>query len=180
MNREFSRGRRFAIALLAVIGAGVLLKGQVAQALVVRGDDYLYRGDRPAALERYRRAMIFAPGLSVAADRYVFVTMLQHTAPSLNAAIGAATEYLRAHPRDARLLSDRGLCYLHLHWYALAERDFERAARQTHSPSDYVFAGWAAHRAGLRRTARMLWKRALRARPGYRPALIALSEQARR
>lgn len=176
MSGEFSRARRFAVAFLALLCAAAIFKGQIASALVIRGDDYLYRGDRAHALERYRRAMSLAPAFSVAADRFVFVMMQQHTRDSLNQAIAVATGYLHAHPHDSDLLTDRALCYLHLRRYAFAQRDFERAAHEAHAPSDYVFAGWAAQRAGHARIARALWRRALLVRPGYRPAIIALSE----
>lgn len=177
MKNEFSRLRRFAVAVFALSCASVLFRTQVADALVIRGDEYMYRGDRIAALERYKRALTIAPGLEVAADRYVFVSLERQTPSSLRAAIAVADRYLRRHPSDAAVLSDRALCYLHLQRYGLAQQDFERAAKATHEANDYVFAGWAAARAGHLRQADGLWREALRVHPGYRPAMAALSER---
>lgn len=176
MTGEFSRVRRFAVAVLALSCASVLFRTQVADALVIRGDEYMYRGDRRAALDRYKRALTIAPGLQVAADRYVFVSLERQTPASLREAVAIADRYLGQHPSDAAVLSDRALCHLHLQEYALAQRDFEQAARSSHAVNDYVFAGWAAARAGHRRQAAGLWREALRVHPGYRPALAALSE----
>lgn len=176
MTQQVPRARRFLVAFLAIACAGVLFRAQVADALVIRGDDYLYRGDPVDALERYRRALSLMPSLQVAADRYVFVSMEEHTAPALRRATDLAGSYLRSHPSDAVLLADRALCYLHLHRYVLAQRDFEKAAQVSRAPGNYVFAGWAALRAGRTPQAKALWRRALRLHAGYRPALIALME----
>ncbi|HKU66889.1 MAG TPA: hypothetical protein VJP85_03840 [Candidatus Baltobacteraceae bacterium] len=178
MSAEFSRLRRFAAALLALAIAGVTFRPQLAQALVVRGDDYLYRGDTNAALERYRRALALSPSLEAAADRYVFVSMQQHTARALHDGIAEASRYLLHRPGDATLLSDRALCYLREKRYERAQRDFERSAG-TLGAQAYVFAGWAAHHAGRFAAAQRLWRRALSAQPHYRPAVIALVEHPR-
>lgn len=177
MSRELSRVRRFAIAAVTLALACLLFRTQIAGALVIRGDDYMYRGDRVAALEHYRRALAFSPSLEVAADRFVFISLQRQTPAALRTAVSVADGFLAAHPGDASLLRDRALCYLHLHRYSSAQRDFEEAARATHAASDYVFAGWAARHAGRERFARVLWRRALDMQPRFRPALIALSER---
>lgn len=179
MNRPFSRLRRFAIAAVALVLAFVLFRSQVAQALIVRGDEFLYRGNTPAALERYQRALALMPESQTAADRYAFLSLQQNTPSSLRRAITIAGRYLRRHPGDAVLLTDRALCYLHQKRYALAQNDFERAARSSRSPESFVFAGWAAEHAGRAKSARTLWRLALSVRHGYRPALIALWEHGR-
>lgn len=176
MSGEFSRVRRFAVSLIALACAAVLFRSEVAQALVIRGDDYLYRGDRTQALERYRRALAIAPLFSVAVDRYVFVSMQRQSQRSLQAALVVASRYLRVHRDDPVILTDRALCYLHMHRYAAAQDDFQRAAHSSHAVSDYVFAGWAARDAGRKRQALRLWHKALHVQPGYAPARIALRE----
>jgi tetratricopeptide (TPR) repeat protein len=176
MNRPFSRLRRFAIAAVALALAFVLFRPQVAQALIVRGDEFLYRGNTSAALERYQRALALMPESQTAADRYAFLSLQRNTPSSLRRAITIAGRYLRRHPDDAVLLTDRALCYLHQKRYALAQNDFEHAARSSHAPESFVFAGWAAEHAGRAKSARTLWRLALAVRRGYRPALIALSE----
>jgi tetratricopeptide (TPR) repeat protein len=173
---EFSRGRRFGIALTALLLAGLAFRPQIADALIVRGDDYVYRGDSVAALERYRRALAIWPASQTAADRYVFLNMQLNTARSLHDGIDVATRYLSHRPGDAPILSDRALCYLREKRYALAQADFERAAMAQPTAQSYAFAGWAAQRAGRHRAALWLWKLALRMQPHYRPALIALAE----
>lgn len=179
MTPEFSRGRRFAVAAVALICAVAVFRSQVADALVIRGDDYLYRGDRTQALVRYNRALAVAPDSEVAADRYVFLSLQRQTRASLGAALGVANRYLYRNPHDAPLLNDRALCYLHMREYGPAERDFERAARAAGSPEEYVFAGWAAEHAGRKRDAVALWHEALRIRPRYRSAVLALREPRR-
>lgn len=179
MTHEFSRIRRFAVAAVALLFASILFRTQVADALVIRGDEYLYRGSRTQALVHYNRALAIAPGSEVAADRYVFLSLQRQTSASLALAVKVATRYLRDHPDDAPLLNDRALCYLHMRKYVPAERDFARAARASRRPDEYVFAGWAAQHADRGRDAAALWREALHIRPGYRPAVLALLEQRR-
>lgn len=176
MTREFSRPRRFAAALTALLCAAFLFREQIADALVIRGDEYLYRGKAVEALERYRRAMRVSPLSETATDRYVFVSMQLRDAAALNRAISAAGRYLAMHPNDPAVLSDRALCYLHLGKYALAQADFVDAARSAHTPNYYVFAGWAAQRRGRKSSARTLWRAALSIDPRYGPAVRALAE----
>jgi tetratricopeptide (TPR) repeat protein len=176
MRAGISRGRRFGIAAVALLSAGLLFRNQLSQALIVRGDDYLYRGDRTAALARYQRAMTIAPWSQIAADRYVFVSMERQTRQATRAALRVADRYLKAYPHDAALLSDRALWYLHAHRYAKAQRDFAAAAQSPHSVSDYVFAGFAAEHAHDHRAAVKFWRAALREAPNYRPAQLALAE----
>lgn len=169
--------RRIAIVATALLFAACLFHSQIAQALVIRGDDYLYQGRVPDAQERYERALTFDNRLEVAADRFVFISMERHTKTSLEKGIRTATEFLRAQPNDFTLLADRGLCYLAARQYTAARRDFARAASISGSASDFVFAGWAAWRAGDRVSARGLWHRALVADPRNRSARIALAER---
>ncbi len=177
MNREFSRGRRLGIAIVSLCVAALMFRREIAEALVVRGDEYLYRGSVLQALERYRRALSIFPGAQVAADRYVFVSMQSRSPHALEHAIAVATRYLDVNQNDALLLADRALCYLHARRYALAQADFERSARVTNSSENYVFAGWAAERQGRHAAAVALWRAALRMRPHYVPALIALKDR---
>jgi tetratricopeptide (TPR) repeat protein len=179
MTQQFSRARRFVLSAIALLCAAVLFRSEIAEALIIRGDDYLYRGDRASALQHYQRALSAAPWSETAADRYVFVSMERQSIASRRAALSIADRYLRAYPHDAVLLADRGLWYLHAHRYADAQRDFAAAAVAARSVSDYVFAGFAAEHARNRRAARLLWLAALREQPGYKPALIALAEDTR-
>lgn len=144
MSVEFSRTRRFVIALGALTCAALLFRGQVGDALVMRGDDYVYRGERAQALERYRRAMLVAPFAGTAVDRYVFVSMQMQTARSIASAVEVATRYLASHPDDVAVRTDRALCYLHAHRYASASADFLAAERTSHVSRYALYARLAA------------------------------------
>jgi tetratricopeptide (TPR) repeat protein len=172
MNAGFTRPRRFAVAIVSLICASVLFRSQIAQALVIRGDEYMFRGDRQAALERYRRALALDAHSEAAADRYVFITMQAHTHAAMARAIAVATRYLSERPQDAALRGDRALCYLYLHEYRRAESDFSKAARVSHDGRDYVFAGLAAEHAGDLSSAMAFRRAALRAEPRYAAAFI--------
>lgn len=171
----FSRGRRFAVAAVALFVAAGLLHTQIAEALTVRGDEYLYRARPADALERYKRALALAPDLESAADRFVFVSMEQHSDAALRSGISVANRYLARHPEDALLLSDRGLCSLIGKRFGAAQRDFEKAARITGNPQTFLFAGWAAWHGGRAADARALWRSALKIDPHNAAALKALS-----
>jgi tetratricopeptide (TPR) repeat protein len=179
MRNELSRTRRLLVAFVALVASGVLFRPQVADALIVRGDDYIYRGDANAALERYRRALALWPVSETAADRYVFLEMQRNTPEALRSGVQIATRYLARRPHSSVVLFDRALCFLRAKRYALAQRDFVRAADASGSAQALVFAGWAAEHRGDRPAARRLWLRALRAQPRYKPALVALAEHAR-
>ncbi len=179
MTQCISRRRRFAVAGCALVLAGTVFRCQIAQALVVRGDDFLYRGRSAAALSRYARALALDPDLGTAADHYVFVSMERHTAPALRSSIVAADAYLARHPADSTVLADRALCRLLEKRYGAARRDFEAAGRASQDPREYVFGGWAAERSGDAVTARRLWRTALALDAHYRPAMLALKEAAR-
>jgi tetratricopeptide (TPR) repeat protein len=174
MTAPFTRPRRFCVAAAAVALAGWLFAPQIADGLVVRGDDFMYRNASADAMNRYERALTIDPRNAAATDRIVFTGMELRTAQSLRRAVDVATAYLDRRPHDTVILADRALCYLIQRRYALARSDFERAATLARDPRYFVFAGWAAQHAHDRRHARDLWTRALAIDPHYRPALSAL------
>lgn len=167
--------RRFCTALAAVAASCVLFRAQIAEALVVRGDEYLYANHPQAALERYRRASIADPDFEPAADRYVFVSLEMHTRSSLREGMRVATEYLAHNPDDPALLADRALCLLRAGRYRSARADFERSARFAPAPQTLIFAGWVALRSGDKRAARAFWNRALLEDPRSSAARVALA-----
>ena len=171
--------RRLAVAAFALFLAAVLLHTQLADALVVRGDDFLIQNRYESAGVRYLRALWFDSGSRSAADRYMFVALERRAPRELRAAIAVADSYLLRQPRDSVILLDRALCYLILRKYRFALLDFERSAGITRDPQTLVFAGWAAKRAGRRSEAIGLWLAAVRSRPGYFPAQAALAESGR-
>ncbi|MDQ2871524.1 MAG: hypothetical protein M3R35_00160 [Candidatus Eremiobacteraeota bacterium] len=169
-----NRARRFAVGLTGVLLAAVLFRAQIGSALIVRGDDFLYRNDTAQARRYYARALRVDPDSRAAADRFAFFGMQMRTRQSFTSSIAIATTYLKGHPNDTTLLVDRALGYLAERRFQPAQADFERAARLTRDPRFYTFAGWAARRNGASNRARALWRTALRMHPGYRPAVRAL------
>jgi tetratricopeptide (TPR) repeat protein len=174
MTIALTRARRMAVAAAALALATCLFRSQVASALVVRGDDFLYRNDAPAAQTRYERALALNGSDATAIDRIAFLGMQQRTRRSLRRAVAVASSYLTSHPNDAVILADRGLCYLIARDYALARPDFERAAAILRDPRYFTFAGWAAWRAHDPQRARRLWADALSIDNKFSPARAAL------
>ena len=168
--------RRLSVAAFSIVLAAFLFHAQLAEALVVRGDDLLIQNRYGSASDRYARALWFDAGSRSAADRFIFVALQRRTPRGIRSAIGVADSFLSKQQRDPTILFDRGLCYLVLKRYGLALLDFERTADATRDPQTFVFAGWAARRAGRRGEAIALWQTALRLRPRYRPAVAALAE----
>ena len=179
MRRPFSRWRRFLLALIALVASAIAFRGQIAEALVVRGDDFVYQGRSSEALARYARALTIDSDSSSAADRYVFTLMQLHTRSALIRGVLVATRYLLKHPNDGTLLEDRAICDLLLHRYAAARGDFTRSAQISSDAREYVFAGWSALHDGQLQAARNLWKRALQLDPSFRGASLALREHVR-
>lgn len=147
MSVPFDRVRRFTLCALALSVAGSLFRPQLADALVARGDELLYRNQPVAAEVHYARAVALDPDSGVAADRFVFTAMRQHTPAALARAFGAATAYLKRHPGDPAVLTDRALCDLIAKHYAAASRDFLRAARNAGYRRELLFAAIAERRA---------------------------------
>lgn len=174
MKAPLTPVRRFAAAAFALIAAAALFRAQIADALVVRGDDLLYQSRRDAAFVHYARALALDPQSGTAADRYVFIQMERHTKSAVADAISAANRYLRGHPSDAEMLADRAMCYLRTGRYKAASTDFERAGAVAKRPQFYVFAGWAAKRGHDAAAAHRLWQAALTLDSRYGPALTAL------
>lgn len=167
---------RLLLATLSLTIGLALFHVQVADALIVRGDDQLVQNAYTGAAQHYRRALWFDPGSGIAVDRIIFVALERRTPETLRSAVELASRYLRSRPEETEVLSDRALCYLRLKKYADAYRDFFRAARLTADPQQYTFAGWAARRSGRLHQAAAMWRRALTIRHGYRPAVVALAE----
>lgn len=125
-------GRRFAIAGTAVACAGVLLHGQLAAALITRGDDLMRAGDLDGAVRAYARASQLDATSARAADRLAFYLLLRREPGDAVLALRAAQAGLVRHPGNAALLADRGFASLRLHRTEDAARDFAAAARATH------------------------------------------------
>jgi tetratricopeptide (TPR) repeat protein len=152
----------------------VLFHGQIADALVTRGDSFLQAGHAARAERYYRRALWWDPGSSVAADRFAFVGFQLRTRDTLDAAIAVANEALARAPDDRHLLLDRALCLQARGRLREARADFARSAELYHEPQLLHFAGWAALRSGDIRSARRYWHTALQLDPSFTPSELAL------
>lgn len=169
--------RLAAAACAALFAAALLLRPQISDALVQRGDASFERSAGGDALRYYDRALRLNPDSQTAADRYVFALLQRHGTAAVNRAVAAADAYLERHPGDAQILADRAMCYLLLKRYAAARSDFAAAAPVTHEPRYYVFAGWLARHERDAQGARRLWRLALKLDAHYAPALAALAKE---
>jgi tetratricopeptide (TPR) repeat protein len=174
MNFRIPLKRRAAIAGIACTVAAFACRSQIATALVLRGDEFLYRNRLPDAARYYRRAMEVDPSFATAADRYAFLALQTHDRRLLKEAVTILDRAIDADRSATPLFVDRALC-LHLErQYARAGRDFEVAARRYRDPRYFTFAGWDAYALARRHAARTLWQRALAADPHFIPARSAL------
>ncbi|MBV8489399.1 MAG: hypothetical protein JO199_02625, partial [Candidatus Eremiobacteraeota bacterium] len=86
--------RRVALAAGSLLIAAVLFRPQIADALVVRGDEALYRAQPRQALAYYGRALWFDRGSATAVDRFAFLAASLHDAQDLRSAVAFASSYL--------------------------------------------------------------------------------------
>lgn len=166
--------RRLMLAAIGIAASAIVLRPELSAALVVRGDDMLYRADSAAALSFYRRAFLLDGNNAVAVDRYVFVSMITHRKRKIEDGITIASRYLAKHAFDPIVVMDRAMCERLLHDDRAAEKDFARVGRTRRDPRALVFAGYAALRRGDRQAALGYWHNALLISRRYVPALRAL------
>lgn len=167
--------RRLALVAIALGISAVILRPQLASSLVIRGDDFAYRGNLQRAREMYQRAMWVNSDDGTAVDRYAFSALLSHEPHLLRAGVATASRYLAGHQDDATVLMDRGLLLQTLHNYAQAEGDFARVGALTHDARALTFAGFNALHAGDHRDARAYFARASAIDPSFIPAKRGLA-----
>ncbi len=158
----------------SLAAAFVLFHGQLAAAIVTRGDDALRGGDVPAAIRFYDRAVRLDPSSVVAADRLAFELALRHDRGGAIQAIAVVTRALANDASDPGLFADRAFAEIQLRRWHDAERDFARAGSLAHDARYEHFAGrMALHRAD-RRAARRYALLALADDPDFTPARTML------
>ncbi len=169
--------RRIALALLGIAAAAWILRPQISDALVVRGDEFLYRADGRRALEYYRRALTVDGDDEAAADRFAFVAALLRDRGANDEALRETSAYLQRHPDDAIVRMDRAMAYRAAGLSRAALADFSVVGARTSDPRAFTFAGYAAERSGDRPLARRLWRAALALQPGFIAAERALERK---
>ena len=167
--------RRIALATVAVAVSGVLLRGQMADALVVRGDEFLYRSDSRAALRYYRRALRFDATNAVALDRLLFVATILRDRVGMRDGVQRAAAYLERRPDDDAIRMDRAMAWRALGKSAFAWIDFGVVGYRTRDARALALAGFAARDAAREVAARRLWRAALTLAPGMPAASHALA-----
>jgi len=167
--------RRFAIALVTLALAAGLFHGQVAAALITRGDDALRNGDRNGAVRYYRRALTLDARSRTAADRLAFYLDIRRLPGDAQTAIDIATTALAGSPDDPALLADRGLAEQRLHRWAAAQAEFARAGEVGRDARYDHFAARIALLRGRPDEAKHFFRLALARDAHFDPARAALA-----
>jgi tetratricopeptide (TPR) repeat protein len=169
------RRRRIALALISLLCAALLFRGNVALALVARGDDLLGSGDLDGAARSYGRAIFFDRGAIVAADRLAFALWLRRRPGDARRGFDVASHALEYAPHNVVLLADRGFAAQRLGRWRDAESSFAAAAAIGHDPRYAHLAAHMARRAGDRAAERRHLRAALAIDRAYAPARALLA-----
>ncbi len=173
---EIGLTRRLAIAAVSLAMSGLLFHTQVASTLVTRGDDYSRLNHLERAKTMYARALWFDHASIVAADRLAFLGIREHNPVGYALASDTATEGLRYHADDPRLLLDRALAEEHLGAFGAALSDFDRLAALEPNARTFEFAARMALRLHDRRAAHVRFARVLAMNPLFTSARRGFEE----
>lgn len=174
-NAPTSPLRRVAVAAVSLGCAAVLFRGDVASALITRGDDVLRAGDVDGAVRAYTRAVRFDASSAAAADRLAFFLLVRRNAGDAARAYAVADGALTALPSEPVLLADRAFAAQRLGRWRGAEHDFAAAARIAHDARYAHLAARMALRVHDRTASREHLRRALAIDAAYAPARALLA-----
>lgn len=176
-SARVSNPRRLVLVLIAMTASAIALRPLLAWGLINRGDEMLYEGNSSRALTFYEYALALDHRDAVAADRYVFVSMMFHNRSQLRRSIALATRFLASNAGNVTIRMDRALCEWRLRQARAAELDFATVARENDDARAFVFAGYAAAAAGSGVRARRWWRAAVALNHSYVPALRAMRRE---
>lgn len=174
-----SHPRRCMLAAISLAAAGLLFRGNLAAALITRGDDLLRAGDIGGAVRAYSRSQRLDPHSAVPADRLAFFLLVRRAPGDAARAYAVADAGLRLAPGDAALLADRGFAAQRLSRWHDAERDFAAAARAGRDARYAHLAARMAERRADRSAERAHLRAALALNASYAPARALLARIAR-
>ena len=137
--------RRCVLATISFIAASVILRPLIADALCIRGDEFLRGGDPRTAAHYYRLALAGDANCGTAAERFAFAALEIHTRAVLESAIRAADAYLRVHDDEA-IRIDRALALWDVNDFARATIELRALGAATHDERYTRLAQIAARR----------------------------------
>jgi hypothetical protein len=138
--------RRVILAATACVLAVAVLHPLIAEALCVRGDEFLRSGDPRAAQRYFRFALFTDPNCATAAERFVFASLEIHTTATLKRGVTVADAYLRGHA-DQAVRTDRALALWGMKDFARAALELRAIGESTHDERYTRLAHIAARRA---------------------------------
>jgi tetratricopeptide (TPR) repeat protein len=174
-----SRIRAIVVGAVAAAIALALLRGPIAESLVVRGDTFLYRTQPSRAITYYRRAVSIDSGDGTAVDRFAFVALTERDRVAMRTALEVCSRFLGRNPNDWTIRFDRALLFHAAGNARRAEADFAMVGRAEHDARALAFAGFAARASGREHAARAYWRTALSLSPKFAAARHALDEPSR-
>jgi hypothetical protein len=141
--------RRCTLALVSTLLAILLLRPLIADALCIRGDEFLRSGEPFTAQHYYRLALVGDPNCGTAVERFVFASLEIHRPTILAAGVKVADAYLQRH-EDQAIAIDRALALWSMNDFARAAKELRVLGDSTH---DRRYARLAE--IAMRRTARI-------------------------
>jgi tetratricopeptide (TPR) repeat protein len=140
--------RRCGLTLGSLALSWLFLHSFVADALCVRGDEFLRAGDARTAQRYYERAVAIEPESGAALDRLSLATLEIRTEPAFASVLHRLDAYLTRHPADVQIRLDRALQLLASRNDGAAAADLRLLGRALHDARYLQAAQNAAKRAG--------------------------------